>query len=42
LFGVDTRHGFRRRQFAGVAIELTHGVGISWDGRRVRHCTSVC
>ena len=41
LYGVDGRRGVRRRQFAGVAIELTPGVGISWDGCRVRHCTSV-
>jgi hypothetical protein len=41
LYGVDTCHGYCRHQFAGVAIELTHGVAISWDGRRVRHCTSV-
>ena len=25
----------------GVAIKLTHGVAISWDGRVIRHCTSV-
>ena len=40
FYGVDTCHGYWRRQFAGVAIELMHGVGISWDGRRVGHCTS--
>ena len=27
--------------FAGVAIRLTHGVAISWDGRVIRHCTSL-
>ena len=27
--------------FAGVAIRLTHGVAISWDGRIIRHCTSL-
>jgi len=28
------------REYRGVAIKLTHGVLISWDGRVVRHCTS--
>ena len=27
--------------FHGVAIKLTHGVLISWDGRVIRHCTSM-
>ena len=27
--------------FAGVAIRLTHGVAISWDGRIIRPCTSL-
>jgi hypothetical protein len=27
--------------FAGVAIKLHHGTAISWDGRVVRHCTSI-
>ncbi len=27
--------------FQGVAIELTHGSLISWDGRVIRHCTSI-
>jgi hypothetical protein len=27
--------------FAGVAIKLYHGTAISWDGRVVRHCTSI-
>ena len=27
--------------FAGVAIKLRHGTAISWDGRVVRHCTSI-
>ena len=25
----------------GLAIELAHGVGVSWDGRVHRHCTAV-
>ncbi|KAI2500230.1 hypothetical protein MHU86_14237 [Fragilaria crotonensis] len=29
------------REYQGVAIKLAHGVLISWDGRVVRHCTSV-
>ena len=27
--------------FAGLAIMITNGVSISWDGRDIRHCTSV-
>ncbi|KAI2493370.1 hypothetical protein MHU86_21152 [Fragilaria crotonensis] len=27
--------------YHGVAIKLTHGVLIGWDGRVIRHCTSV-
>ena len=27
--------------FAGLAILITNGVSISWDGRNIRHCTSV-
>jgi hypothetical protein len=29
------------KEYQGVAIKLSHGVLISWDGRVVRHCTSV-
>lgn len=29
------------KPFAGVAIRLTHGIAISWDGRIIRHCTSL-
>ena len=29
------------KPFAGLAIKLTHGVAISWDGRVIRHCTSL-
>jgi hypothetical protein len=25
----------------GVAIQLFHGAAVGWDGRRVRHCTTV-
>jgi len=28
-------------RFAGLAIKLRHGVAISWDGRVIRHCTSL-
>ena len=28
-------------EYDGVAIKLYHGTAISWDGRVVRHCTSV-
>ena len=28
-------------KFTGLAIKLGHGITISWDGRIVRHCTSV-
>ena len=27
--------------FAGLAIKITNGVAVSWDGRDIRHCTSV-
>ena len=27
--------------FNGIAIKLRHGTAISWDGRLIRHCTSV-
>ena len=27
--------------FEGLAIRITDGVSISWDGRDIRHCTSV-
>lgn len=27
--------------FEGLAIKLGHGVAISWDGRVIRHCTSI-
>ena len=27
--------------FQGIAIRLHHGVAIAWDGRIIRHCTSV-
>ena len=29
------------KEYYGIAIKLTHGVLISWDGRRIRHCTSM-
>jgi hypothetical protein len=31
----------RGGHFNGVAIRLRHGMAISWDGRVIRHCTSV-
>lgn len=30
------------REFYGLAVKLAHGVAISWDGRVLRHCTSLC
>ena len=27
--------------FDGIAIKIRHGTAISWDGRLIRHCTSV-
>jgi hypothetical protein len=29
------------KPFSGLAVRLYHGVAISWDGRVLRHCTSV-
>ena len=29
------------KPFSGLAIQLTHGVAIQWDGRIIRHCTSM-
>lgn len=42
-FVMPNLHGMRPdgRPFAGVAIRLSHGVAISWDGRVIRHCTSL-
>jgi hypothetical protein len=34
----ETNEGTR---FSGLAIQLTHGVAIQWDGRILRHCTSI-
>ncbi|KAI2505999.1 hypothetical protein MHU86_8410 [Fragilaria crotonensis] len=28
-------------KYNGIAVKLYHGTAISWDGRAVRHCTSV-
>ncbi|KAI2498771.1 hypothetical protein MHU86_15727 [Fragilaria crotonensis] len=28
-------------RFLGLAVKLSHGVAISWDGRVLRHCTSL-
>ncbi len=28
-------------EYVGVIIKLDHGIAISWDGRVIRHCTSV-
>ena len=30
-----------RGRYEGVAVKLGHGVAISWDGRLIRHCTSI-
>ena len=36
-------HGVRPdgTEFRGMAVKLGHGVAISWDGRVLRHCTSI-
>jgi hypothetical protein len=36
-------HGKRSdaSDYAGVAVQVRHGTAISWDGRVVRHCTSI-
>ena len=28
-------------QFEGIVVPLSHGMAISWDGRSIRHCTSI-
>ena len=38
VYGTKSHNG---RNYNGVAIKLTHGTLISWDGRLIRHCTSV-
>ena len=35
---VETREGGRSE---GLRLQKGHGVAISWDGRVIRHCTSV-
>jgi hypothetical protein len=42
-FVMPNLHGRHQdgREFFGVAVRLTHGVAISWDGRVIRHCTSL-
>jgi hypothetical protein len=42
-FVLPNLHGRRPdgSEYNGVAIMLYHGTAISWDGRVVRHCTSV-
>jgi hypothetical protein len=37
-FGKKRVNSWKRRV---IAIELAHGVGVSWDGRVHRHCTAV-
>jgi hypothetical protein len=42
VFGSSVRHvGEGASPFNGVAIKLTHGMAICWDGQLIRHCTSV-
>ena len=42
VFGSSVRRvGESASPFNGVAIKLTHGMAICWDGRLIRHCTSV-
>jgi hypothetical protein len=42
-FIIPNVHGRKagRSSFADVAIKRHHGTAISWDGRAVRHCTSI-
>jgi hypothetical protein len=45
-FVLPNVHGVRLEQgkqieFQGMAVKLGHGVAISWDGWKIRHCTSV-
>ena len=40
IHGVRPR-GHQWNPFSGLAIMITDGVSISWDGRDIRHCTSV-
>ena len=32
---------YNRKLYGGLVITLSHGTSISWDGRLVRHCTSI-
>ena len=41
LPNVSGKKNISGRTYDGVAIKLTHGTLISWDGRLIRHCTSV-
>ena len=43
FFIMPNLHGTRPdgTHFAGEAVKLTHDVAISWDGRIIRHCTSL-
>ena len=43
-FVLPNAHGLKPdgvTKFRGMAVKLGHGVAISWDGRVIRHCTSV-
>jgi hypothetical protein len=42
-FVMPNVHGTRAdgEPFSGLVVRLYHGVAISWDGRVIRHCTSV-
>ena len=43
-FVMPNVHGIRpdgSGSFNGLAIKIRHGTAISWDGRVIRHCTSV-
>ena len=44
LFVLPTVHGMKRDgviKIRGMAVKLGHVVAIGWDGRVIRHCTSV-
>ena len=44
MFVLPNVHGLKPdgvTKFRGMVVKLGHGVAITWDGRVIRHCTSV-
>ena len=39
VYGAHPLHP-KNSTFEGVAIKLSHGVAISWDGGQITHCTA--